>query len=1146
MRRLLAAVVIILLLAGGTAGAPAPDGGGGAGARDSAAPGGAGGPGEISGGAAGGRDEATPDGLLWSNITRLTDGPELDLHPRLAVSADGTTAVAWDRNGQYMWVRTDSHGNRLINETLVPGATFPVQYSGFVPHCIAVDSRGCYHLGFKDGDYGVYYAKMDGKGNQLVPKMSVPSGASAPHAPSIAVSRNDIVHVLYEDCRFSYDYEAATYARILNNGTIDKDGVRTSPADQRVSGTTICTDYANNVHAVYVNASMDVYHTKLDNFGNPLPQAPPTLLYKAAGAYEEVGPAAVCADGTGGVHIVWNTNASGVGRLMYMKLDNNGKKLAAGPFDEGIALTEEPTAKGYPSIAADKHGTVYAVWSDNRNGALQIFYIALEAEYLNSPTLPDRAVFLTEGLGGNALEPDIAVDDGADVHVVWREFVNGSIDLFYRFANHAGVKAGMAAEESYNLLYIHPNETRTGNLTVRNTGGLNDTAYLDLTSNLHGHKSWNASIEMTELVLEPNQTRKIRVSVTAAPEGLNNDYIDVSVVARSGRCPTINSTIKFRTYLVVNRAISLECSDREKETVPGVEAGYQLSLKNRGEFTEEIWLWAVGPGGWGWEVRPALVTLGPGLCCTVTLAVVPANDTGGQSGVVKVTAQTTINPGVKSWVSVTTRVRVELSIVLEPDRSNATVLPGGAVGFTITVRQSGNAWGSWIVALWETHDGPGWEVWLDTPVVELRAEGDGFAVLYVNAPADAPGGSTLEVAVCAALEDGSIRCNASCNVSVTVGAVSVLEVSVQPEWVMAIPGGRANFGVGMFNAGNGPERLRLGRALPPPGWDLSFRFVEGQPLPENWSAELEGGQTFEVIAVLAVPALALAGEYFGAGELLDGSGRAYPFGLTVVVTPLFGAQLGTDGQPLQGEPGGILRFPLGLRNPGNGNDTYILEATDRPDGWEHPTFIDPAGILVNRLALGPGSEACLTALVHIPERPALTEVALAVRAVSAGGPASGTTLFVRVVLSDLVITGVRLSTEKPVKDQLVVVNVTVENRGQATARNVTLELHRNGEAIIPRAFGTLEPGRSRVESFVWIPRAGRNELRFVVDPQNLVCESNETANTAVVTQQIADGAVSRPVDYSWSAVAVAAGAAVTVVLVGIVFMRRKGGRKPGL
>jgi hypothetical protein len=108
-----------------------------------------------------------------------------------------------------------------------------------------------------------------------------------------------------------------------------------------------------------------------------------------------------------------------------------------------------------------------------------------------------------------------------------------------------------------------------------------------------------------------------------------------------------------------------------------------------------------------------------------------------------------------------------------------------------------------------------------------------------------------------------------------------------------------------------------------------------------------------------------------------------------------------------------------------------------------------------------------------------------------------------VELSDLVITGVRLSPVKPRTGQVVVVNVIVENRGNATARNVSLDLYRNGEALISRELGDLPAGGKHVESFVWIPRAGKNVLVFIVDPEDRVSESDETGNTAMVVKDLA-------------------------------------------
>ena len=416
MRRPIAVAVILLMLAGSTAGA--------------AADGGADAPPDEKAAGAGPRDEITPDGLYWCNIRRITFDKAPDGFPKLAVSANGTAGVGWERNGQFMWKKIDRLGNELSAERNITKGTFPLQGGGFAPAVIGVDSKGNYHICFSEAGAGVFYLKIDGNGNNLVPKKSVPMGATIPHNPSIAVARNDIVHIIYEDFRFGYDHEAISYARLLNDGTLDKDGVRMSREDQAVSGSTVCADLSNNVHAIYVDSSPLVFHAKLDNFGNPLPQAPPALLYTPGGAMEYVGPGAVCADGTGAVHVVWNSNGSGVGRLMYMKLDNNGNKLAAGESGMGIPLTANATAMGYPSIAAGSSGTAYAVWSDNRDGAPNIWYTGIRASFENDTRLPERAIRLTNDTNGSALEPNIALDTDNHLHVVWKDAYEGNYELF--------------------------------------------------------------------------------------------------------------------------------------------------------------------------------------------------------------------------------------------------------------------------------------------------------------------------------------------------------------------------------------------------------------------------------------------------------------------------------------------------------------------------------------------------------------------------------------------------------------------------------------------------------------------------------------------------------------------------------------------
>ena len=621
-------------------------------------------------------------------------------------------------------------------------------------------------------------------------------------------------------------------------------------------------------------------------------------------------------------------------------------------------------------------------------------------------------------------------------------------------------------------------------------------------------------LEALEIVLKPGETRKLKVTVKGAPDGLPNEYIDTSIVAVSDLNPASTSRVAFRSYMVSNRQIILGCSDRAHTTAPGMATNYSLLLVNKGDYNETINISAEYPWDWTGKIWPSQAALGPGGSAPVFVELTPPETAGsGEMGMVKVTAVSSKYAYVTSSVYLETRVEGWDSVDIRADGDRFSVLPGGSVDIGITVSYDGSASGSVAVVLGESHAGTGWGVSLDTRTLLMFAGESQPAVVTVSAPEDATAGMELAVEVVALAGNAT----ASCYLKVVAGQVRALSVAVVPASVSAAPGETAVFGIDLKNAGNDRDEVRLGGLWPPPGWSLSLRLTDGTLISGEWNLSLRPGAGSKVIAWLAVPSDAKAGEYRAAGEFLDGAKTGYRFEMAVSVSQFFGVKLSSDMESLSGEPGETLQFPLELCNTGNGKDTFLLKATLGAGGWADPFFLDRKGMSIEKIALEPGSAACVTLAVGIPKAPSQARLVIWAEAESVGGPSELVMLAAQARMSDLVISAVELSPSRPVQGRVVAVNVTVENQGDSLARNVSMELYRNGEAIIPRELGDIPPGGKHVESFVWIPRAGGNVLVFIVDPEGLVPERNETNNTAMVMRSFGESAQTLPRDIWWVA-----------------------------
>ena len=1039
------------------------------------------------------RDEATPDGLYWCNDYRLTENPSEDRIPQIVVDATGISHVIWFRGssytGQYMYKKIDRMGKELIPEKQIASGSIPEQYSGFVSPSIGIDSKSCFHIVFEPNGNGVAYAKYDANGNNLVPQKTVPSGASGPHNPSIAVSKNDIVHIIYEDYRWGSSAEGIAYARLLNDGTIDKDGVRISDPGWYDEGSTLTTDIKNNVHATFINTKQGCYHGKIDNMGNPLPEAPPTYLYKS-GDFWTHGPPYLGCDGSGNVHITWNDAGGATGTLMYMKLNNNGVKLAAGGDEMGIPLTTSPTCKGFPYVQGDSRGNAYVIWSDVREGTPKIYYLKIEPGTENDTNLPNKAICLTKDTTG-ALEPKLALDPDDNLHVVWKDNRDGNYEIYYKFAFNYGVEAGMTPEEMYKVMYVHPNETRSANITIRNTGGLNDTVHLNLTVDLHEHKGWKARLDAYNFSLKSQEVRKIKVSVTGAPDGFDGDYIGITVTATSEGNSRRNSTAAFRTMLKVDERMRMVCTDRVHSTQAGSPTTYTAYVQNLGDIKMNVNLTVSPAPPPGWEVvlkTNYFPNLLPNGTFNFTFTVTPPADAvADELGVVTVHGRSDRNANAYDQVTTHTVVSPSIYIKLECPDSEHAVDPGNSTTYTIFVSNVGNTAGTVIILLEIISATGDWHAELDANAVGVAGMETKQVTLTVVAPEDARAGNRLVVRVVGFNEDRTME--DSVTSTTLVNQVHQILMAVNPEMQLADPGSSVSYSVTVQNGGNGPEEISIATNMLDVNWKIKYLLAGA----EINGLFLDSAQSLTFEAVITVPSDALAGEHDSAVGISDTSKNLWVAPIKTVVKQIYDIDLTTTQSKQQGSPGGKVFFTLLNRNRGNGPDTISFSSVRLPAGWD-VNFKDSNMTNIDSISLNSGEIGRVTVQVTLPGGSNSTSQEVMVTGTSESSLSDNVKFVVDMMLPDLYLTGVTYSPKNLAAGKAATVTVTVVNQGEVPVENVTVRFYEGGTILGAEKLSRLPGNTNKTVTFTWLPKEGRRTVKFMVDPDNSIIETDEHNN----------------------------------------------------
>ena len=288
---------------------------------------------------------------------------------------------------------------------------------------IAVDTNNNVHITWedkRDGNYEIYYTKLDNNGNTLVDDTRLTTDSSYSRDPTIAVDTNNNVHITWNDNRDG-NYEIY-YTKLDNNGNTLVDDTRLTTASSFSEWPAIAVDTNNNVHITWDDkrdGNWEIYYTKLDNNGNTL--VDDTRLTTD---YEYSWYPAIAVDTNNNVHITWHDERDVYGEIYYTKLDNNGNTLV-----DDTRLTTNDASSWDPTIAVDTNNYVHITWYDQRDGYHEIYY----KHTIASVTSPTVSIYTdkTSYTAGDTMRLGLDVTNPGDAlpvrFAVWLEQPGGGI-----------------------------------------------------------------------------------------------------------------------------------------------------------------------------------------------------------------------------------------------------------------------------------------------------------------------------------------------------------------------------------------------------------------------------------------------------------------------------------------------------------------------------------------------------------------------------------------------------------------------------------------------------------------------------------------------------------------------------------------------
>jgi len=986
------------------------------------------------------------DEYQWGPVYQVATGTITA--PKLLVGPDQDVAVLWASNDQDLhFAHLDKDGNLLSDGTL-KGA-----YAHGNGWDAALDASGLAVV-WAEASGRLMFQRFGLDGSAVGVPRAVSVESSGLKDPSIAISSSGTVYISYIASRFSGPMAAVL--GLTNDGKtlmfasqLDLDGSGASVADLTMG--------PSGKPCLLLTTGQGTYLVALDKAGS---EEWFFLIY-ATGQ----GSNPVISSGNGVIAVAW-LPASGASVSVAI-FNPEGAKIAK----DNVATI--PLASGMDAVL-DRYGVLQVASGDG----ISIVHTAIGI---------GQGVLFHQNVAQN-VGPSTAIhlasDDFGTLYVI---FIDQGTGLFYAHADTYAFEATVANPKAFDGL--HPSKEASGAISIKNMGGIVDVVGLQATI-IPSSADWTPKLSSSEIYMQKDSEVLVPFSVVAPAQGSDGAsaslYLQVSALSMPSR--TVHIEVPLR--LTVDYGVSISNSMDVINVPPGLSEDTKVTVKNDGEVQEHIYLGASnynGPDGGGWHVSldSYHLTLAPGASQDVNLTVTaPYTAHMGQTTAIDVTAmveEETASSARATFYAIA-QSDIKLTMTLEPNNGQS-VLPGETAQYLVKVTNDGRSDGQVAVGL-EVVSGFGdWEVYLARDSISLGGGTSVSVPMTVIAPRDAVEGSRFVARVTAKGLQTPVE--SMLDVTTFVKKVSSVSVRLDNRYAEADPGGAAVYHLTVKNNGNGGETLLL-RSVMPFGWvDVDY-YVDGQ---QHTLVSLAVGESTVVEARAKVPLGAASGDNNLTLLVLDGQARELAVTAHVnMVSDLWFS----SSQTVQEVVDGQANFDFRIKNYGNGPDVVRFEVHGLSSGWTFPEVLKAGGYL----SLNTGKETIISMHVQVPDNLHNDSVPLDVWAIPLHGDAALVRLLLKIVPTDLEITGIDFSVATHVKGNVETVSARVHNNGPGLAGNVMVRAEDNGHLLGEQSLTVLRANDEKSVTFTWAVTEGHHTLKFTVDPEDRIFERDKDNNVA--------------------------------------------------
>jgi len=288
--------------------------------------------------------------------------------------------------------------------------------SGNVVHVVWFD--------YRDGNPEIYYKRSTDAGVSWLPDTRLTNNTAASWVPSIVVS-GSVVHVVWED------YRDGNYEIYYKRST---DGGVSWSADTRLTNATAESWYpsitvsGSVVHVVWEDTrdgeDWAIYYKRSTDAGVTW-GTDTRLTYNTANSRSP----SVTVSGSV-VHVVSYDFRDGNFEIYYKRSTDAGVSWLP-----DTRLTNNTARSWYPSITVSG-SVVHVIWMDNRDGNDEIYY----KRSTDGGVSWGAETRLTNNTA-DSYYPSVTVS-GSVVHVVWMDYRDGNLEIYYKRSTDGGVSWG--------------------------------------------------------------------------------------------------------------------------------------------------------------------------------------------------------------------------------------------------------------------------------------------------------------------------------------------------------------------------------------------------------------------------------------------------------------------------------------------------------------------------------------------------------------------------------------------------------------------------------------------------------------------------------------------------------------------------------